>query len=338
MTTAMAREIAEIPDMLAQQINHADVYRAFGHELRRHGPAGVITCARGTSDHAAAFFKSLMETQAGLPVASVGPSVASVYGTPLQVRDFACLTFSQSGGSPDLAAFQRAAIKGGARTAAILNVVESPVGTGAEVVLPLHAGPERAVAATKSFVAMLFASLAIYAGFNDDTDLQQAFATLPDLARAALAANWNLAALPLARSRSLYCIGRGPGLAIAGEAALKFKETCRMHAEAYSAAEVQHGPIAIADSQLAALIFGAGGKAGRSINDVMTQLQDKGVTILLADQPDRQATLPVPAATHDLLLPLLQVVAFYRFLERLACDLGFNPDAPVGLNKVTRTM
>ncbi len=144
--------------------------------------------------------------------------------------------------------------------------------------------------------------------------------------------------MPLARSRSLYCIGRGPGLAIAGEAVLKSKETCRIHAGVYSAAEVRHGPIAIADSHLAAPVFGTRRTAGRSIETVMAQLQDKGAVILLADQDDPQAALPVPVATHDLLFPPLQAVAFYRFLERLTCDLGFNSDAPVGLNKVTRMM
>ncbi|MCY4261563.1 MAG: SIS domain-containing protein [Rhodobacteraceae bacterium] len=334
----MASEIAEIPEMLARQVDQIEIYYDVGRQLKKDGTCGFITCARGTSDHAATFFKYLMETRTGLPVASLGPSIASVYETPLRVQNFTCMTFSQSGGSPDLVAFQNAAKAGGARTIAVLNVTENPVGAGAGTVLPLHAGPERAVAATKSFVGMLFASLAIYSGFRDDRELRRAFASLPDLASAALMSSWTRAALPLANSHSLYCIGRGPGLAIAAEAALKLKETCRIHAEAYSAAEVRHGPIAIADSQLGALIFGARGRANHSINDAAKRLKSKGASVFLVDEDKRRDILPVPVAAHDLFSPLLQAVAFYSFVERLACDLGYDPDAPVGLDKVTRTM
>ncbi len=336
--THMASEIDEIPDVLARQIDNVETYWNLGRRLGSQGIRGVVTCARGTSDHAATFFKYLMETRTGLPVASIGPSVASIYGSKLQLEGFACLSFSQSGGSPDLASLQRSARAGGAQAIAILNTTDSPLGDGADMVLPVLAGPERAVAATKSFVGMLFVSMAILAGYRRDTDLRAAFGELPDLARLALGFDWSSAALPLARSGSLYCVSRGTGLAVAAEAALKFKETCRIHAEAYSAAEVLHGPLAIANERFAALFFGSRGWADDSIGEAFERLQDKGASVFLA-HPDRaKASLPLPFSRHEIFDPLLQSVAFYRFVEKLARDLGENPDAPPGLKKITETV
>ncbi len=337
--TKMAAEIAEIPDVLRRQvIEGLPVYRETGRRLRGAGLRGFVTCARGTSDQAATFFKYIFETGTGLPVASIGPSVASVYNTRLRLEGFAALTFSQSGGSPDLAALQAAARQGNAHTIAILNVTDSPVGEGADTVLPVLAGPEEAVAATKSFIGMLFASLSILAGYRDDHSLESALRDLPDLALEALDSDWSSATVPFARSSSLFCIGRGPSLAIAGEAALKFKETCQLHAEACSAAEVLHGPVAIANARLAALIFGVGGMAGASSLATVQRLRGQGAMVYTVGAVHGPRVLPVPTGIHDLVDPVLQAIAFYRFVEDLAIRIGQNPDAPLGLTKVTRTV
>ena len=275
-TTLMAAEIAEIPDVIARQIDALDTYLEAGRHLRQDGTRGLVTCGRGTSNHAATFFKYLVETSTGLPVASIGPSVVSVYDATLRLDGFACLTFSQSGGSPDLAALQQAAKDGGAQTTAVLNVLESPVGDGADLVLPVLAGPERAVAATKSFVGMTVASLAIVAGYLNDGELIVALKTLPDLARDALGRDWSHAGPPLARANSLYCVGRGLNLAVAAEAALKLKETCHLHAEACSAAELFHGPVAIVDGSFGALVFGTRGRAESSIDASIARLRELG--------------------------------------------------------------
>lgn len=334
----MASEIHEIPDMLARQIDNVEAYWNIGQRLKEDDIRGIVTCARGTSDHAANFFKYLMETQTGLPVASIGPSVASVYGSRLRLEGFACLSFSQSGASPDLAALQTAAKNGGARAIAILNETESPLGKGADTVLPVMAGPERAVAATKSFVGMMFASLGILAGYRRDKAIMNAFGDLPGLALEALGLDWSSAALPLARSGSLYCVGRGTGLAVAAEAALKFKETCRLHAEAHSAAEIFHGPIAISGERFAVLFFGGRGGVESSLDMAVENLRAQGASVFLAHPDSEKASLPVPFSTHDLFDPLLQSITFYCFVEQLARGLGENPDAPSGLRKITETV
>ncbi|MBC6408514.1 MAG: SIS domain-containing protein [Rhodobacteraceae bacterium] len=331
----MAAEIAEIPAMIWRQLDVLDTYVDAGRALRQSDIRGFVTCARGTSDHAATFFKYLMETCAGVPVASIGPSVASVYEASLKLNGFACLTFSQSGGSPDLAALQEATAEGGAQTFAILNVTDSPVGHGANHVLPVLAGPEEAVAATKSFVGMLVASLAVGGGYLEDRALLDAMARLPEEAEAALSSDWSAAEAVLGRVRSLFCVGRGPNLAIAAEAALKLKETCGLHAEAFSAAEVLHGPVVLAGPTLGALVFGTAGPAKPSLEAAYRRLHSDGArTFLVGEGGD----LAVRLAGHDLLGPVLQAVAFYSFVERLSVRLGRNPDAPEGLRKVTETV
>ncbi|MFS4580658.1 SIS domain-containing protein [Phaeobacter sp. C3_T13_0] len=337
--TFMAREIAEIPAMFERQLRDGlDQYWDVGARLHTSDLNGFVTCARGTSDHAATFFKYMMETQTGLPVASIGPSVASVYNSRLKLSGFASVAFSQSGGSPDLTKLQAAASEGGARTVSILNVVDSSLGKASETVLPIYAGPETAVAATKSYVGMLFATLGILAGFTNDKELKAAMLELPDLARSTLMADWSAAALPIARSGSMFCIGRGPGFSIAAEAALKFKETCRLHAEAYSAAEVLHGPVAIAGGQFAALLFSSDGPASESVQAARQKLLTQGASVFSTGAEHKPGVLFVPKVDHKFLTPLLQAIAFYGFVEDLSLRLGNNPDAPAGLLKVTETI
>lgn len=338
--TIMAGEIREIPDVIARQINEglAD-YMEAGRKAAASNPVGFVTCARGTSDHAATFFKYVMEIRTGLPVASIGPSVASVYETPLKLENFICLSISQSGGSPDLVALQDAARKGGARTVAILNETNSPVGHGAETVLPVFAGPEKAVAATKSFVSTLFAILGFVAGFTEDKDLEKALRGLPKVLRSALECDWSKAQLSLARAGSVFIVGRGPGLAVAAEAALKLKETCRIHAEVFSSAEVLHGPVVLAERKFAALLFDPEDRSHKSVEAAAHALGEKGAAAyLISTLGDTKTTLPVPAVSNALVLPLVQIIAFYTFVEALAQNLGENADAPAGLNKVTVTM
>ncbi|AML52065.1 SIS domain-containing protein [Falsihalocynthiibacter arcticus] len=338
--TIMAGEIREIPDVIARQINEGLAgYMEAGRKAAASNPVGFVTCARGTSDHAATFFKYVMEIQTGLPVASIGPSVASIYETPLKLDNFICLSISQSGGSPDLVALQEAAKKGGASTLAILNEVNSPLGHGTQTVLPVFAGPEKAVAATKSFVSSLFAILGFVAGFTQDKDLEKALLGLPDVLRAALTCDWSKAELALARAGSVFTVGRGPGLAVAAEAALKLKETCRIHAEVFSSAEVLHGPVVLADRKFAALLFDPEDRSRSSVEAAAKAMREKGAAAFsISPSVGLKMNLPVPVVTNPLVLPLIQITAFYSFVEVLAQNLGENADAPVGLNKVTVTM
>ncbi|WP_206188565.1 SIS domain-containing protein [Parasedimentitalea denitrificans] len=338
--TIMAREVSEIPEVLHRQIQDGlDSYLLAGQQAAQTPPRGFVTCARGTSDHAATFFKYVMETRTGLPVTSIGPSIASVYKTPLKLQDLICLTISQSGGSPDLVALQAAAKQGGAQTLAFLNVSDSPVGRSADTVLDVLAGPEKAVAATKSFVNTLFAILGFAAGFTNDKALETALRSFPDAAKKALNNDWSKAQLSLARAGSAFTVGRGPGFAVAAEAALKLKETCRIHAEVFSAAELLHGPVVLADNRFASMIFDSRDETRVSIQTVIqTMGQREAIAFVISPDIGCPNQLPVPTVDHPLLHPLVQIIGFYSFVEKLARNLGENADAPSGLNKVTVTV
>ena len=322
--SVLAREIAEIPSVASRQIAEGlDRYREVGERLQRLAPRYIVTCARGSSGHAATYLKYIVETRVGVPVASMGPSVASVYAAPLVLEGGACITISQSGGSPDLACFQERARVSGAETIAITNTPDSPVGAGATVLVPMLAGRETAVAATKSFVAALDAT--------------------PDVLREALVCSWSSAISALGAASSLYVIGRGPGLASAAEAALKLKETCRLHAEAHSAAELRHGPIALArghpHDRFAALVFHARDRSRESLEATCEALRASGAPVFAADFGTRtRFRLPVVPAGHPLLDPLSQIASFYPFVEMLSVALGEDPDGPPHLEKVTKTM
>jgi len=218
-----------------------------GSRLRSSPPRFVVTCARGSSDSAASYAKYLIELSLGIVVASVGPSVSSVYRARLRMRDALFLAISQSGRSPDLLALAQDARAEGAVTVAIVNDAASPLAATCEVVLPLHAGEEKSVAATKTYVASLAAVLQMVAAWSDSATLRDAVAKLPAALRFALAIDWRQTVDLFTGIRDLYVVGRGVGYAAAQEAALKFKETCGLHAEAVSAAELMHGPLALAD-------------------------------------------------------------------------------------------
>jgi glucosamine--fructose-6-phosphate aminotransferase (isomerizing) len=339
-TSQMQLEIAEIPDVVSRQISEGSrFYREEGIRLQVDAPRFLATCARGSSDHAATYFKYLVETRMGIPVASLGPSIASIYDTDLKLGNGVLVTVSQSGGSPDLVRLQQRAAAGGARTVALLNVTESPVGECAMNVLPMLAGPERAVAATKSFVASLVALASILAHWSGDKLLIEALSSLPERLASALKCDWSAAGVPLAAAYSLFTIARGPGLGVAGEAALKLKETCGLHAEAYSAAEVRHGPIVLANRRFVGLVFANGDESDASVREAANILTNAGANVFVAGTSTSGAqALKTVSAEHSLLNPICQIVSLYQLIERLSVALGKNPDAPPLLAKVTETI
>jgi glutamine---fructose-6-phosphate transaminase (isomerizing) len=222
---------------------------------------------------------------------------------------------------------------------AILNETDSPLARGADTILPVLAGPEKAVAATKSFVGTLYAILGFVAGFTGDEELVTALREFPDQARKALYCDWAQAELPLARAGSVFTVGRGPGLAVAAEAALKLKETCRIHAEVFSSAEVLHGPVVLAERKFVALSFVPEDQSQKSVAAATEAMREKGAAVFSISTREHSSTvLPVPPVVNKLLLPLSQITAFYKFVEALARNLGENADAPAGLNKVTVTV
>jgi glucosamine--fructose-6-phosphate aminotransferase (isomerizing) len=336
----MATEVAEIPDAARRflELSRGAVTEAAA-ALRSADPALFVTVARGSSDHAATYFKYAAELLAGVPVASVGPSIASIYGRPLKLSHAACVGISQSGRSPDIVEMMRAAGTGGAVTIAITNFADAPMAEASAHCLALQAGAEQSVAATKTFVTSVLAALSLLAEWREDDALRHAIRGLPDAFEAALAQNWSALAGRLARAQSLYVLGRGPSFAIACEAALKFKETCGLHAEAYSAAEVLHGPSAIVQERFPVLALGVEDAALPQVIGTAERLAAQGADVFVTGGTARgAATLPSVPGLHPLVSPLVLAVSFYAFIEQLAHRRGFDPDAPPHLRKVTETL
>lgn len=337
----MRREIEEIPDAVENLLDHgARRFAEAGRALREKDPAFVATVARGSSDHAAAFLKYACEMTLGIPFSSIGPSIASIYGAKVRLREAACLAISQSGKSPDIVRMAETAGEGGALTFALTNTPDSPLAEVCDHVMDIMAGPERSVAATKTFVNSAVAGLAMLAESTDDDDLRAALKMLPEQLEAALACDWAplLERLDGADVDSLYIVGRGAAYAIAGEAALKFKETCGLHAEAYSAAELMHGPVSIVDRGFPVLALVARDAAEASTVETVDLLAGRGADAFATSDRVRAAhRLPFAPTRHVLTEPLSLVVSFYAFIERLARLRGLDPDRPAHLKKVTET-
>ena len=338
-STRMFQEAADAANAVERQLAaNAEAAAALAAELRAGHPRGVHTCARGSSDHAATFAKYLIETRLGVLTTSAAPSISSVYGTATDFSGMLAIGISQSGKSPDILAVMRAARQGGARTLALVNVADSPLAAEADVTLPLHAGPELSVAATKSYIASLAGLLHLVARWADDADLLEAVLASPALLRAAWQCDWSPLVERLHKARGLYVIGRGVGFGIAQEAALKFKETCGLHAEGFSAAEVQHGPMALVGAGFPILAFSQSDDTRSSIEKVAGEFAARGANVLLAGGKAPGArTLPVIDA-HAVIEPMLMIQSFYRFAAALAEARGFDPDVPPHLRKVTETV
>lgn len=337
--THMWREIAEIPQAAARLLDGSGkVLAEAGRGIRARDPRFIVTVARGSSDHAAAFLKYAIELTAGIPVASIGPSIASIYGARLRLDGTVCLSISQSGKSPDIIAMARQAKAGGALTVALTNTPDSPLARNSDFAIDILAGVEKSVAATKSFVNSAVAGLALMAHCTDDAVLLAALARLPDQFRTAIDCDWMDIAEALDGERSLFILGRGPSYAIAGEAALKFKETCGLHAEAYSAAEVMHGPLALVGPGFPVLALAARDASEASVAETADALAAKGAAVFASSNRTGGARgLPFVATGHPLTDPLPLIVSFYAFVEAFARHRGLNPDEPRHLRKVTET-
>jgi glucosamine--fructose-6-phosphate aminotransferase (isomerizing) len=310
---------------------------ALGEQLRRAPPTVVMTCARGSSDHAATYGKYLLESRARVPVTSLAPSIASVYQARFNdVRGAVVIAISQSGRSPDLLASVQAQQEAGALVVALVNDITSPLALMADMLLPLHAGPERSVAATKTCIVSMAGLAAIVAAWTGDTELSDALDRLPGQLDRAFALDWSPGITTLASAGSLFVIGRGCGFGVAQEMALKLKETCALHAEAFSAAEVRHGPMAIVKRGFPVIALAISDETGASVRQVAAELAARGAQVLIADSVE-QGTLPA-LADHPAIEPILALESFYGMANRLALARGLDPDTPPYLAKVTQTV
>jgi len=345
MITVMEQETLQSPHIIARQLQeNQPVWTAVCQRLQQSKAPFAMTVARGSSDHAATFAKYLLEVYLGLATASAAPSVFTLYQKQLQLKGSLVLALSQSGQSPDICEVLASAKKSGAVTVALINEVNSPLADIAEYVVPLWAGPEQAIAATKSYLATLSALIQFVAIYLQATELLNCVQRLPATLQAALEMDWSSLVSSWREQNDALIIGRGFGYPIAQEAALKLKETSAFHAEAFSSAEVLHGPVGLLRSDYPVLLFtqnDATLSGSLAIADKLIQMQSRPCLAL----PDNIALnldpkimrLPLPPSIHPLIDPLLAIQAFYRAAVQLALARGYNPDKPNHLQKVTQT-
>jgi glucosamine--fructose-6-phosphate aminotransferase (isomerizing) len=298
-------EAGQAAEVVRQQLAaNTERLERLGERLRQLAPRAVVTSARGSSDHAGTVF----------------------------------LAISQSGASPDLLATVRAAKRAGALVVALVNAESSPLAHAADFTVPLCAGIERSVAATKSYIASLSAIIQLVGSWAGDAQLLQALAGAPALLERAWSLDWSPVIARLRTATNLYVIGRGLGLGVTQEAALKFKETCALHAEAVSSAEVRHGPMALVGPGFPVLIFAQNDETRPGVEELAAELARRRADVMFAGaQAPHTVVLPTETA-HPVLQPMLIVQSFYRMVNALALARGRNPDQPPYLQKVTETV
>jgi glutamine---fructose-6-phosphate transaminase (isomerizing) len=327
---------------VAAQLNNPGPIAELAAHLAEDEPQLVLTVARGSSDHAAAYFAQLSMLCVGVPVVSLPLSVVTLRAAQLRIRNQFALAFSQSGKSPDLVDAMRALHRAGARTAAFVNADDSPLAAVCEREVPLLAGREVSVAATKSYIATLTRAVQLVGHWASrtagDTTLLDALEALPDDLLAAGAIDWSAAAAGFAAADRLMVIARGPCLPVAHEAALKLKETCAIQAESFSSAEVQHGPMELIGPGYSLLMFAPRGPEQKGVIELAERMRERGAQVWLAAPPGVPgAQLPIVQTRHPLLDPIAVAMTFYVMVDTLALQRERDVDRPTYLNKVTQT-
>lgn len=329
--TIMEQEARTAPQKIAEQLKaNESITTLLGEKLREFKPKFVMIVGRGSSDHAGVFAKYLFEIEAGIPTFAAAPSVASVYGKTLQLEGGLVIVISQSGRSPDILAQARMAKNAGAYCVALVNDETAPIKDIVDVVVPLRAGEEKAVAATKSYLATLSAILQVAAKWTQSESLAQAVDSLPQALQTAVDAEPQLTAESLDGVKNLVVLGRGLGYAVSKEIALKMKEVCSIHAEAFSSAEFLHGPVTLVEKKLAIVDVCINDESYASHVEQIDNVRQRGADLVHLHQ--------TAADIHPRVAPLALLQRFYIDVAAVAIARGINPDQPAGLKKVTQTL
>ncbi len=331
----MAREIADSAATVSRIIDHR---RSFAEVARRLDIGAIplaVLCGRGSSGHAGVFLRYLIEMRLRLPVSASAPSVITTFNKPLVLRNALFIVISQSGRSPDLVAATRSAREAGAHTIAIVNAVPSPVADIAEFVIPIEAGPERSVAATKTVIGSMTAGAELVAALAEDDALAAALDRLPERVERALALDWSEMSDELRQASAVFVASRGLGLGPAREIALKLAEVLRLPALGFSAAELQHGPRAALSTKTPVLMLRLKDETAAMVDALADELSKTGIRPHVCGGP--RGTLPWLGDDDPVTDAVAMLVPAYRMIEAVARRFGFDPDHPPHLSKVTET-
>lgn len=339
-------EIFEQPEAARRQLGASrDALAALAGRHAATPFRSVVIAARGTSDHAAIYGQYLLGVRNGLNVGLATPSVVSIYGADPDVRGALVIGISQSGASPDIVGVVEAAARQGAPTLAVTNDPSSPLAAASDHVLDLAAGPERAIAATKTYTTSLLAIARLSLALAPDAAAEAALASVPDAIDAALAVEGRVAEVVGALGSIDRCVivGRGFEYATAREWALKLKELAQVFADPYSSADFRHGPIALVQPGIPALVLAPAGPTADSMAQLVRDLADRGVdTVVVSDAAPAlelaRWPIAIPASVPEWLRPVLSIIPGQLFAYHATLARGLDPEAPRSLTKVTRTL
>ena len=332
----MSREIQEIPLTTERLLAERDLVTTVADRIRKTDPRVVVISGRGSSGNVGIFLRYLFETRAGLLVSTSAPSVVTTYKQSIDMRDAVFIVISQSGRSPDLVIGARSARKSGALTIAIVNDVTSPVALACELILPVGAGLEYAVAATKSVVLSMVMSGQLIAALTSDHALSEKIKQLPQRFSQALTCDWSAWSGSFAAARAAFVIGRGFGLGPAREIALKVAETMRLPTLSYSAAEVRHGPLASASPETPLLVLRQTDGSSEMVDALIADLRVRKLNVFSVGDPS--GTLPWIENDDPICDAITMLLPAYATIEQAARDRGFDPDNPPDLSKITETL
>ncbi|HYQ40465.1 MAG TPA: SIS domain-containing protein [Polyangiaceae bacterium] len=345
MATHFQREISEQPRVIERLLREGrDAAEATARAIRRFGPEWVMLAARGSSDNAARYAQYLFGAHNRLGVGLAVPSLFTLYGSPPRLSRTLTIGISQSGQSPDIVSVLREARAQGAITLAVSNEPESPLAQTAEYQLPLLAGPELAVAATKTYTAQLFALAMLSAALEGNPQRWTELSRVPEWLDETIARNTDLESPvnEFRAARQLIVLGRGFNYSTAFELALKLKETSYLLAEPYSVADLLHGPVALIERDFPVILIAPSGRSLVDVPNLLSLLEERGACVLaISNAPEVLSRVPLqlqlPADLPEWLSPIVSVVPGQLFAGALAIGSGQNPDRPRGLAKVTLT-
>lgn len=335
-TSALARETREARAVVDRLLAAPDRVAPLAAAIAARKPRLAAICGRGSSGHAGVHLRYLIEARLGIPVTMTAPSVVTALGRPLDLAGALFVVISQSGRSPDLVAATRAARAAGALTVAIVNDAGSPAAEAAEWVLPIEAGPERSVAATKSVIGAMALGALLVARVAQDSDLLAALGRLPERLERACGLDWSAAGGALSGAPAAFVTGRGYGYAAAREIALKAMEVLRLPVLAYSAAELPHGPRAALGPRTPLLALRVPDETAAAVDALVADLDAAGLAPLLAG--GGASRLPWIGDDHPVTDAIALLAPAYGMIARTAQAMGLDPDRPPHLKKVTETL
>ncbi|HEV2218232.1 MAG TPA: SIS domain-containing protein [Candidatus Dormibacteraeota bacterium] len=337
-------EIAQEPDLAARLIESSeDAVQAIAKAFKSRKVRGFVIAARGSSDHAADYARYLFGRRQHALVSLAAPSMFTHYASPPSLEGQCVIGISQSGASPDVIAVIEEAKRQGAMSVAITNAEQSPLAAAAEFVLPMLAGPELSVPASKTYLTSLVVLALLSAAITPDRDFEQGLAMLPVKLRDAFSAEPEVARIAhVVTGPRAIVLARGFNLCTAEEIALKLTETSYVLARAWSIADFVHGPVAVVEAGFPVLLVGAGGSVAADVDAIAARLSEYGCTCVglfdAASAPlDEKSSVRIDSGLPEELTPMTLILLGQLLANQVALARGVDPDAPRALHKVTRT-